>query len=207
MKIRNTVMWLMIVTACFLCSCQSMHNEEIILYTETTTEETTEAETEQPEETQEQPQTITIHICGAVRNPGVYTLNEGCRVIDALEAAGGFDKDASEDYVNLAENLTDGCKVTIPTVEQATSQNVEEETAFSVITGQSTSQTGSGLVNINTADENMLLTLTGIGKVRAEQIITYREEHGPFQSIEDIMKVSGIKQASYEKFKDEITVK
>ncbi len=156
--------------------------------------------------------TIMVHICGAVKNPGVYEIPRDARVFDAVMVAGGFKEDACEDYVNLAETIEDGCKIVIPTkmqISEEEKQNITEESFQAVIrdTKNSDSSDLSLLVNINTADEDKLKTLTGIGDTRAKSIIAYREEHGEFHSIEEIMNVSGIKDASYQKIKDEITVK
>ncbi len=156
--------------------------------------------------------TIMVHICGAVKNPGVYEISKDARVFDAVMEAGGFKEDACEDYVNLAETIEDGCKIVIPTklqISEEEKQNITEDSFQAVIrdTKNSNSSDLSPLVNINTADEEKLKTLTGIGDTRAKSIIAYREEHGEFHSIEEIMNVSGIKDASYQKIKDEITVK
>ncbi|MCM1057459.1 MAG: helix-hairpin-helix domain-containing protein [Firmicutes bacterium] len=143
---------------------------------------------------------IYVYVCGAVNDPGVVILPEGSRAEEALEAAGGFRQDAGRDYVNLAARVQDGEKLYFPT---------EEETA-ELTTGlraelQSESA-GDGLININTADEAALCTLPGIGESRAGDILRYREENGPFESCEDIMKVPGIKDSVYSKIKDRIKI-
>lgn len=135
---------------------------------------------------------IYVYVCGAVNNPGVVVLREGSRAEAALEAAGGFRQDASMDYVNLAAKVSDGEKLYFPT---------EEETAE-----LSEESTGDGLININTADEETLCTLSGIGESRARDIVRYREENGPFESCEDIMKVPGIKDSVYSKIRDRIKI-
>lgn len=138
--------------------------------------------------------TIRVYVCGAVVNPGVVEIPEGSRVEDALEAAGGFGATAGREAVNLADWVTDGQKLYFPTAEEAVEESVSEAEA------------ASGLVNINTADLATLCTLPGIGESRAQDIISYRETNGRFESCEDIMKVSGIKTAAYEKIRDKITV-
>jgi len=144
--------------------------------------------------TGEQPQTICVYVCGAVISPGVVELPAGSRGCDALDAAGGFAEGADERSVNLAAVLEDGQQVYFPTAEEA--EQIQE----------SAEAESSGLVNINKADTSQLCTLPGIGESRAAAIIAYREEHGDFASPEDIMQVSGIKTAAYEKIKDYITV-
>lgn len=144
--------------------------------------------------------TCVVHICGAVRLPGVYTLEAGSRIYQAIEAAGGFTEDAGEDYLNQADPVSDGMKIYVPTLEEI------EETRWQQISGQAVSDEGKGLVNINTADEELLCTLSGVGSSRAKSIIAYREKHGSFQKIEDIMNVEGIKDGLFQKIKDSITV-
>ncbi len=159
-------------------------------------------------------QKIIIHICGAVASPGVYELNEGSRIIDAVNRADGLLLSAASDYVNLAAVISDGEKIWIPTVEEVNELEQNPEAFSSIMaTGgnafvKEASQTAdSGKVNINTADKELLCTLPGIGNTRAESIIAYRENHGGFSHIEDIMKVSGIKENSFQKIKEYIVVK
>ena len=168
---------------------------------ETAYDNTAETETDREKEAS----LLVVHICGAVINPGVYALPEGSRVVDVLEAAGGFTPDAATDARNLAEYASDGCMIRIPTKQEA---KEEQQNAQHVINGGNQSAAaGNGLVNINLAGADLLKTLPGIGESRAEAIIAYRTEHGAFASIEDIMKVSGIKRASFDKLKDRITVR
>lgn len=135
---------------------------------------------------------LCVYVCGEVAEPGVVELPEGSRVADALLAAGGFTEAAHREYVNLAAKVTDGQRIYFPGVTEAEEwQEAEEQAAL-------------GLVNINAASSEELCTLPGIGEARAAAIIAYRREYGEFQSIEDIMKVPGIKQAAYEKLKDRI---
>lgn len=139
--------------------------------------------------------TIRVYVCGAVANPGVVEIPQGSRVEDALKAAGGFGAEAGREAVNLADWVSDGQKLYFPKEGEALEEiAVEAESA-------------PGLVNINTADVAALCTLPGIGESRAQDIISYREANGGFGACEDIMKVSGIKTAAYEKIKDKITVK
>lgn len=144
--------------------------------------------------------TVTVYVCGAVRHPGVYTLEDGLRIADAIEAAGGFKKSASRNAWNLAEKLTDGNMYTIPTKEEADAVEPADSGDGHA------SQVQDDKVHINTAGIEELMKLPGVGQARAEAIISYREEHGTFVSPEDIMKVSGIKTALFEKMKDNIAV-
>lgn len=137
---------------------------------------------------------IYVYVCGAVQAPKVVELPAESRAWDALEAAGGFAAEADRNAVNLAEPLTDGQKLYFPTEEERK------------LTG-SDQASSDGRININTADAAQLCTLPGIGTSRAEAIIAYRKQNGAFATVEDIMKVSGIKEGAFEKIKDRITVK
>lgn len=147
---------------------------------------------EQPQE--EDAPVIFVYVCGAVTNPGVVELAEGSRADAALQAAGGFAEDACRDYVNLAARVADGEKLYFPSVTESEALRISEEAEE------------NGLVNINTANAEALMTLPGIGETRAQDIISYREEHGAFQKKEDLQKVSGIKENMYEKLCDKIIV-
>ena len=139
---------------------------------------------------------IYVHICGAVINPGVYQVPAGTRVYQVLELAGGSSDDAYLSGINLADKLADGQKVYIP---------AEGENAEGILSTDS-GGVQSVMININTASEAELMTLPGIGQSRAKDIINYRVKNGLFESIDDIMKVSGIKEAAFEKIKDLIKV-
>lgn len=162
-----------------------------------------------------------VHICGEVVSPGVYELKEGSRIFEAVEKAGGFTEDAAGESINLAAKVTDGMRVVILSTGEAESlaaAGVGLPFGAGTGTGGVYGRDGVGmspgpdsegktqLVNLNTATKEQLMTLSGIGESRAEQIIRYRETHGSFRKIEDIMKIPGIKDAAFEKIKDCITV-
>lgn len=153
----------------------------------------------QPETVERVP--IYVHVCGAVEHPDVYALAEGSRIWEAVEAAGGFTAEAADRTVNLAGFLTDGEQIWIPTEEEAETLPLE----MGAGSGVGVSAQG-GKVNLNTASKETLMTLTGIGEARADAILAYRQTAGGFQTIEDIMKVSGIKESAFQKIKDDITV-
>lgn len=144
--------------------------------------------------------TIYVHVCGAVAAPGVYEMEAGSRVYEAVQAAGGFAENAEESYVNQAQELSDGVKLVIPTVEEA-----GQQASLAQEYGQAYTQ--DGRVNINAASVEELCEIPGIGATRAAAIVSYREEHGGFEDLEDIMKVSGIKEGTFEKIKGSISVK
>ena len=175
--------------------------------------------TELSDASSEETKTLVVHICGAVSAPGVYELPAGSRIIDAVEAGGGFLPEADEAFCNLAEEIVDGCQIYIMTKSEScadgqtekkagiqTSPDSDMQTTDRNVRSNSTPALENGLVNLNTADVAALMTLPGIGESRAKAIISYREQHGAFAQIEDIMKISGIKQAAFSKIKDKITV-
>ena len=175
--------------------------------------------TELSDASSEETKTLVVHICGAVSAPGVYELPAGSRIIDAVEAGGGFLPEADEACCNLAEEIVDGCQIYIMTKTEScadgqtekkagiqTSPDSDMQTTDRNVRSNSTPDLENGLVNLNTADVAALMTLPGIGESRAKAIISYREQHGAFAQIEDIMKISGIKQAAFSKIKDKITV-
>ena len=142
---------------------------------------------------------IFVYVCGEVVSPGVYELDEGSRVIDAVSAAGGLSESADDAYINLAALLEDGIKIRIPSRDET--KDCEEAVEAFGTTGNS-----NGRVNINTASVEELKSLPGIGDGIAGKIVKYREENGKFSKIEDIMKVSGIKDKLFQKIKEQITV-
>ncbi len=140
---------------------------------------------------------IYVDVCGAVRYPGVYRLNDGARVFEALELAGGTTEEACIKAVNQAEFLTDGQKLYIP---------IEAEWEYEFADSASETE-NDGRININTASQAELCTLPGIGLTRAQAIIAYREANGAFESVEAVQNVSGIKSATYEKIKALIKIR
>lgn len=160
---------------------------------------------------------LTVHVCGAVQKQGVYKLPQGSRVCDAVDAAGGFAVDADTSWLNLAAVVEDASQIRIPTKEetQALKENPDltgTGSPYLPVSGQKlpggiSSSGEDGRIDLNTASREQLMTLPGIGEAKAGQIITYREKNGGFETIEDIMKVPGIKNAGFEKLKEYITVR
>lgn len=182
--------------------------------TKTGINQTTDESAEQADLEQ---QTICVHVCGAVKNPDVYELPAGSRVYEAVKQAGGFTEEADESYVNQAQMLADGVKLVIPTTEQIQAESQEtlrgvigvvgaEEALPDPAGGDTAAEAADGKININTATQEQLCKIPGIGATRAAAIVSYRQEHGGFTKIEDIMNVSGIKEGTYVKIKDSITV-
>ncbi|NLM45994.1 MAG: ComEA family DNA-binding protein [Firmicutes bacterium] len=132
---------------------------------------------------------IFVHVAGAVRRPGVYTLPAGSRVIHALEAAGGVLPDGDEHALNLAEPLSDGRRISVPFLGQ-----------------EAPAAAAGGKININTATAEELDRLPGIGPAKAAAIVAYREKNGPFQALEDLVNVSGIGPSTVETLREHVTL-
>lgn len=143
---------------------------------------------------------IYIYVCGQVKHPGVYTLPEGSRVYDLFELAGGLTDLAASEYWNQAKVLTDGEMLYVPTMEEAKDRE-RTDGATSQITTDDPDK-----VNINTASKEELMTLPGIGEAKAEAILAYRKENGPFSTIEELKQVEGIKDGVFSKMKEYIEI-
>lgn len=140
---------------------------------------------------------IYVHICGAVVNPGVYELEQGARVYEGIQMAGGMLEDAAKDSMNQAAVLTDGERFYVSTVS-------EIEQGREVPEIESVEDTR---VNINTASKEELMTLPGIGESKAESVIQYREEHGEFKEVEELTSIPGIKSGVFEKIKELVRIR
>lgn len=153
---------------------------------------------------------IFIHIDGQVNSPGLYQLDEGARVQDALDLAGGITEEGSLDYINLSAKLQDEMKIRIPSKDEVALEK-DRFCTLDIIQGSEVGQSQSseegppGLININTASIEELISLPGIGEAKAKAIIAYREE-SLFRTIEEIMEVTGIGEKIYEQIKDLIIV-
>ncbi len=204
------VLILVLASGCFYC-CGGMRGEEALVQEEATGAEAvgntgtagyaeslaapTEPETEPP---------CYVHVCGEVVSPGVYRMRSGQRAFEAIALAGGFTAEAAQEYLNLAQPVTDGMKLEVPDKLWA-----EQHAGAAGQSGEQIPGPGGqahARVNINTASKEELMTLRGIGEARAEDIIRVREQRGGFGSIEEIMEVPGIKNAAFEKIRDDITV-
>lgn len=162
----------------------------------------------------ESPEDIKVYVVGCVKKPGIVTLKKGQLIDDAIRAAGGATEDADLENINLVYRLKDNVMLRVYSREDAkqrdgvgeagTGIGIVENDGGSVIIGEGSGSAGS-LVNINTAGQDELETLPGIGESTAREIIAYREKNGAFKTIRDIMKVPGIKEGRFETIKDYIT--
>lgn len=137
---------------------------------------------------EEEKNQVTFYICGQVKNPGVYTLPDGSRIEDAIAAAGGALEEAELNGVNLAKRIK------------------EEEQIVIYAKGEEVNLQEDSKIRLNSATKELLMTLPGIGESKAMEIIAYREEHGGFREKEELMNISGIKEGTYNKIKDEIVL-
>lgn len=137
-----------------------------------------------------------VYICGAVVKPGVYTLPQGSRIYEVIQAAGGLCDDAEDTFVNQAEPVSDGMMIRIYTKEEAELQ--KEMPADNM--------QSDGRVDINAAGVTELMTLPGIGSAKAEAIVSYRTENGEFSNIEDLMEIPGIKEGIFAQIREHIKV-
>lgn len=154
---------------------------------------------------------IVIHITGEVKKEGVIYLKEGARIIDAIKEAGGETKEADLSQVNLAYELQDGQKIYIPNKNEKIEQYIISANGENIKSSDGDAEDlsfgkGGTKVNINTATQNELDSLPGIGPALAQRIIDYREENGNFNAIEDLQNVKGIGDSKYEDIKDKIVV-
>lgn len=192
--VKAILLLLMILSAGFCYSCD---RGEVLSSLESIPAAQTERSTELTPPTEARVRYY-VYICGEVKYPGVYEMEAGERIYQVVERAGGYTQAAAADYLNLAEPVADGMKLVVPDQnELAQAGELYGPTGLSRETAK---------INLNTATKEQLMTLRGIGEARAGDIIRYRETHGSFSCIEDIMKVSGIKDAAFQKIKESITV-
>ena len=148
-----------------------------------------------------------VHICGAVKQPGVYELTADSRLFEAIQMAGGLTEEAADQALNQAELIEDGSRIYVPTKEEVKAGMDNGDTLTqNEDNAEKAGSTSDGKVDINTAEKIELMTLPGIGEAKADAIVRYREEHGAFQKIEDLMEVEGIKEGVFQKVKDQIKV-
>ena len=191
-----------------LSGCGSDHvSYEPADVTDGTDAQVTEQQTDESSATSENTGYVYVYVCGAVKQEGVYRLQEGSRINDALLLAGGLTEDAASGVLNLAEPVQDGQKLYFPTKDElADQQNALRDGAYTDSQIDSSGEQ-TQKIDINTADKEQLMTLSGIGEAKAESIIRYRAEHGNFAQIEDITNVDGIGESLFQKIKEYIYVK
>ena len=197
---KMKAVWLLILAAALVSAGCSDKGEESLEELSVSAESETEEEGAVPQEEQEPAETVYVYVCGAVNAPGVYELKKDARVFEAITLAGGMTAEAAPEAVSQARTVADGEQIYVPTVREVQMQGSGVE---DIVTGNADV---SGKVNINTAGKEELMTLTGIGEAKAQSILDYREEHGQFGSIEDLMLIEGIKEGVFNKIKEDITI-
>ena len=163
---------------------------------------------EEESENQGKESVVYVHVCGQVNVPGVYELPEGSRIYEAVAAAGGMTNQAAGERLNQAAAVEDGQQIYVLSKEEAAkdaeSAGGEAGVLDASIPGMP--QAEGGKVNLNTATAEELMTLSGIGEAKAEAILRYREEHGGFQKVEELMEVEGIKEGVFHKIKEQVKI-
>lgn len=151
---------------------------------------------------------VYVQVCGAVNQPGVYKVSSTLRVFEVIDMAGGVTEEADTNVINMAKPVMDEMKLYIPAKDEVSAGNYDNSgyDLYLEEPEDTDSELQDGLVNINEAGEEELMTLPGIGEAKAGAIIAYREENGAFTDISEIMNISGIKQAAFDKIKDLIKV-
>jgi competence protein ComEA len=137
---------------------------------------------------------LVVYVSGGVNSPGVYQIKDDGRIVDAVQAAGGFSTKADREALNLSQKISDGEKITVPLESDAPALTPNSPEAIE-------------LININTANEELLATLPGIGLVKARDIIAYRGAHGSFTSLDELLDVKGIGAGNFDKIKELITLR
>lgn len=171
---------------------QNNNNEEITIQNVLTTED-------EPEKIENE--TIKVYVTGEVKNQGVIELEQGSRIVDAIEKAGGQTEEANLKNVNLAYELEDGQKIYIPNKSEENTNEITDDG----VTGIDSKENDT--ININKANEKELQELNGIGESLASSIIKYREDNGKFKNIEDLKNVPGIGESKFSNIKEKIKVK
>lgn len=158
---------------------------------------------------EEKKEIILVDIKGEVNNPGVYEMESGKRVIDVISKAGELTKNADTSNINLSQKVTDEMVIVVNSKKDILNKEkevIKNNASINENDSKIVTKDGNLKVNINSATKETLMTLSGIGESKAENIIAYRDENGLFEKIEDLMLVSGIGESVFEKIKNNITI-
>jgi len=204
---KLAVIALVVITALVFFGTKGEKEEIVVIRNgETVTEERIESDESEPESSVSQDiepaARLVVDIDGCIKHPGVYAIDEGTRLYEVIEMAGGLTKSADTTLINQAEVLADGQKIIIPKKATISEGGNGQETDSSLTLGQ----TADSRININLADADALQEIPGIGPATAEKILAYRETNGKFKTVEEIKNVSGIGEKTFEKMKDKITI-
>ena len=163
-------------------------------------------ESEQASPAQNESASLFVHVGGSVANPGLYELAGDARVQQAIDAAGGLDEEAAVDALNLARQVQDGEQIIVPSLQQANGSEVPAVTDPGVSATPSGGAFANGKVDINAATADQLQQLNGVGPALAQRIVADRQANGPFKTVEDLKRVSGIGDKKYASLADSICV-
>ena len=199
-KKQKVIVVVLIIFMCLIIGYYFINKTQENDYSEL---ETIAEEKEQEEEIIDEDK-IVVHITGEVENEGIIELEKGARISDAIEKAGGTTEEANIADVNLAYSLKDGQKIKIPNINEEDEQIIKEEAGEDIIIEGDNKKEEK--ININTANQTELETLSGIGPSTALKIINYKKEHGKFNNIEEIKNVPGIGESKFENIKEYICV-
>ena len=203
-KIIKIEIWIVVAICAILYYFVSNHTTE---YYENNLIDNEVVQSTVSEQTVEEVSTIKVYVTGEVNLPGVIELEEGARIQDAVEGAGGITKEANLRDINLAYEVSDGEKIYIPNISGQTEENENHEQSYASSSESKSGNNSNGKVNINKATVNELTNIPGIGASTAQKIISYRDENGKFKNVEDIKNISGIGNSKYENIKDYIAIK
>lgn len=206
-----SILCLAFILFIFLQQNDSSDSTDELITTIPQEEKTEQLNKEANQEESSTTQKVIVDVKGAVKFPGVYELTAEDRIVDAVQLAGGYTDLANTKYINHAQKLQDEMVIYIPKEgEDLESQLAPMGQAVSLPSPSNshnnTTSSNEEKVNINTAEESVLTTLPGIGPSKAQAIIAYREENGPFKTVEDLNNVTGIGDKTFEKLKDQISV-
>lgn len=184
----------------------SKTNNEEFIYLETEEDEIIDNNNMDEEKIYEEDKKIIIHVTGSIKNEGIVEAEEGARISEIIDLAGGITEEADLSKINLAYAVRDGQKIYVPSIYDKTDIEIISDDAGENVVDDNGGK-AEEKVNINTASQTELETLSGIGPSTALKIINYREENGDFEKIEDIKNVPGIGEAKYESLKESICIK
>ena len=213
-KIILSIIAIIVIILLFLLLYKVFYSQEsdVIISTE---ENETENNAQVKIGIKEEKNMITVHVVGEVNNPGVFKLEEGSRIIDAINSAGGKTEEADLSKINLAYILEDGVQIYVPNIKDVSKleetgelEFIKEDAGEGVITYSAIQEKEekNSKVNINNANLEKLQTLPGIGESTAQKIIDYRNANGKFKSVDDIKNVSGIGESKFNIIKELISV-
>lgn len=210
MKIRRMMVLLCLFIPGGLLGCsdskESQQTELVEVQEECQTEDKRAGKAEQEADAPVQEEKkCYVHVCGAVNSPGVYELKADSRLYEAIALAGGLTEQAAGEALNQAQKVEDGSRIYVPDKEEYAA-GTGDVSAAGKDTAKNDTSGEDKKVNLNTATKEELMTLSGIGEAKASAIISYRESHGGFQKIEEMMQVEGIKDGVFQKVKDQIKV-